>query len=78
MDQNEIIINSIRVIFIEMNKDTVTVTEKSINMYCDKHEQCFNEMDHAYRCLKSFNIMDELISIMKRFKFTCHTIRSFI
>ena len=76
MDQNEVIINSIRDIFIEMNKDTVT--EESINMYCDKHEFFLNEMDHAYRCMKLFNIMDELISIMERFKFTCHTIRSFI
>ena len=34
IDQNEVIINNIRDIFIEMNKGTVS--EKSINIYCGK------------------------------------------
>ena len=36
MDQNEVIINNIRDIFIEMNKGTVF--EENINVYCDKHK----------------------------------------
>ena len=35
MDKNEEIINNIRDIFIEMNKGTVS--DKNINMCCDKH-----------------------------------------
>ena len=37
MDQNEVIINNIREIFIGMNKSTVS--EELINMSCDKYKQ---------------------------------------
>ena len=60
MDQNELIINNIRNLFIEMNKDIVV--EENINMYCDKHKQNFNQMDHAYHCMGILKITDELIS----------------
>ena len=50
MKKNEEIINSIRDIFIEMNKGTVS--DDNINMYCDKHKQFFTEMDNAYRCMR--------------------------
>ena len=46
--------------FIKMKKGTVS--EDNINMYCDKHKQCFTEMDHVYRCMKILKITDELIS----------------
>ena len=42
-----------------MNKDTVT--KENINIYCDKHKQSFNEMNHIYRSMISLNITDELI-----------------
>ena len=63
MDQYEVIINNIRDIIIEMNKGTVY--QKSIIMYCDKHKAIFNGMDHVYRCMRSLNITDELISKIK-------------
>ena len=44
-----------------MNKSTLS--EESINVYCDKHKQLFNEMDRVYRCIRSSNITEELISI---------------
>ena len=47
MDKNEEIIISIRDILIETNKGTVS--NDSINMYCDKHKQIFTEMNNAYR-----------------------------
>ena len=59
IDQNKVIINTIRDIFIELNKGTIT--KENINMYCDKHTQISNKMDHAYRCMRSLNITDELI-----------------
>ena len=42
-----------------MSKDIVS--EESINMYCEKHKQNFNEIDHAYRCTTLLKITDELI-----------------
>ena len=63
MDQNEVLINNIREIFIGMNKGTIS--EEHINMYCDKHKQILNEMDHAYRCMISLKIKDALISKTK-------------
>ena len=63
MDKNEEIINRIRDIFVEMNKDIVS--EDIIKMYCDKHQQLFTEMDHTYRCMRTFKITDELISNTK-------------
>ena len=48
-----------KVFFIEMNKGTVS--EDNINIYCDKHKQSFTEMDHVYRCMKTFKITDEFI-----------------
>ena len=42
-----------------MNKGTVS--EDNINIYCDKHKQFFTEMDHVYRCMRTFKITDELI-----------------
>ena len=59
IDQNKVIINNIRDIFIELNKDAIS--GENINMYCDKHTQISNEMDHAHRCMRLLNIMDELI-----------------
>ena len=37
VDQNEVIINNIREIFIGMNKSTIS--EELINMSCDKYKQ---------------------------------------
>ena len=34
-------------------------------MYCDKYKQNFNKVDHAYRCMRSLKITDELISKIK-------------
>ena len=47
MDKNEEIINSIRDIFIEMNKGTAS--ENNINIYCKEHKQVLTETDNAYR-----------------------------
>ena len=60
MDQNEVIINNIRDIFIEMNK--CTVSEDKMNMHCDKYRQTFNEIYHAYHFMRTEKITDELIS----------------
>ena len=60
MDQYKVIINNIRDIFIEINKGTVV--EENINLYCDKHKQNLNEMHCVYRCMRSLNITDDLIS----------------
>ena len=82
---HEVIINNIRDIFIDMNKGTIT--EYNINIHCDKHEQILNEIDHTYRCMRSLNIINNLISntnnhvknaVMERIKFTSYIIRSFI
>ena len=51
MDKNEEIIKSIRDIVIEINKSTVS--NDSINMYCDKHKHIYTEMDNAYRCMRT-------------------------
>ena len=59
MNKNEEIINSIRCIFIEMNKGTVS--DENINMYCDRHKHIFTEMDNAYRCMTGLKIIEELI-----------------
>ena len=63
MDQHEVMINKIRNIFIETNKGIAI--KGYINMYCDKHKQTLNEMDTIYRCMRSLNITDELISKTK-------------
>ena len=57
-------------------------------MYYDKHKQYFNEIDHAYRSMRTLKDTDELISkikdhvyknvIVKRVKITCYTVSSFI
>ena len=57
-------------------------------MYCDKHNQYFNEMDYTYRSMRTLKDTDELISkikdnvhknvIVKRVKITCYTVSSFI
>ena len=57
-------------------------------MYCDKHIHIVNEIDHAYCCMRTFKITDELISktkdnvykkiIVGWVKITCYTISSFI
>ena len=60
MDKNEEIINKIRDMFIEMNKNTES--EENINICCDKHKPFFTEMDNAYRCIRTFKIIDDLIS----------------
>ena len=39
-----------------MNKGTLS--EENINMYCDNHKQILNEIDHAYRCMRSLKIMN--------------------
>ena len=64
MDKNEEIISNKRDIFIEMNKGTVS--EENIHIYCDKHKQFCTEMDNAYRCIKTFKIIDDLISKKKK------------
>ena len=64
MDKNEEIINKIRDIFIEMNKGTVS--EENIYIYCDKYKDCFTEMDNAYRCIRTFKIIDDPISKTKK------------
>ena len=60
MDENEVMINNIRDMFIEMNKGTVS--DDNSNMYCDKRKQTFNEMNHAYRCMRTLIITDDLFS----------------
>ena len=39
-----------------MNKGTVS--EDSINIYCDKHKDTFNEIYHVYHCMRSLNLND--------------------
>ena len=34
-------------------------------MYCDKHKQILNEMNHVYHYMRSLNITEELISKTK-------------
>ena len=51
MDKNEDIINSIRDVFIKMNKGTVS--ENNIDIYCKEHKQILTEMDNAYRCMRT-------------------------
>ena len=50
IDQNKVIKNIIKDVFIKMNKGTLS--EENINMYCDNHKQILNEIDHAYRCMR--------------------------
>ena len=54
MEKNEEIINSIRDIFIEMNKETVS--ENNIDIYCKYDKQILTEMDNAYRCMRTSNL----------------------
>ena len=63
MDKNEEIINSIRDIFIEMNKDTVS--ENNMNIYCKEYKQILTKMDNAYRCMRTLTITDDLITKTK-------------
>ena len=64
MDKNEEIINSIKDIFIEMNKGTVS--ENNIDIYCKEHKQILIEMDNAYRCMRTLTITDNLITKNER------------
>ena len=63
MENNEEIINSIRDMFIEMNKGTVS--DDNMNMYCDKHKQFFTEINNAYHCIRTLKITNMLISKIK-------------
>ena len=63
MDKNKDIINSIRDIFIEMNKGTVL--ENNIDIYCKEHKQILTEMDNDYRCMRTLTITDNLITKTK-------------
>ena len=63
MDKNEEIINSIRDMFIEMNKGTVS--EDNINTYCKEHKQILTGMNNAYRCMRTLTITDDLITKTK-------------
>ena len=56
IDQNKVIKNIIKDVFIKMNKGTLS--EENINMYCDNHKQILNEIDQAYRCMRSLKIMN--------------------
>ena len=56
MEKNEEIINSIRDICIEMNKGTVS--ENTIDIYCEYHKQILTEMDNAYRCMRTLIVTD--------------------
>ena len=58
MGQNEVIINNIRDVFIEMNKGTEF--EDKINIYCNKRKHMSNEMNHAYRCMRTLKIRDDI------------------
>ena len=64
MEKNEEIINSIRDIFIEKNKGTVS--ENTIDIYCNSHKQLLTEMDNAYRCMRTLIVTDELITKTKK------------
>jgi len=64
MKKNEEIINSIRDIFIEMNKGTLS--ENAIDIYCNSHKQLLTEMDNAYRCMRTLIVTDELITKTKK------------
>ena len=46
-----------------MNKGSVS--EKYINMYCDKCKQFFKAMNHTHRFIRSLKITDRLISKTK-------------
>ena len=61
--KNAEIINSIRDIFIEMKKGTVS--EDNINIYCNEHKQILTEMDNAYRCMRTLTITHDLITKTK-------------
>ena len=63
MDKNEDIINSIRDIFIEMNKGTVS--ENNIDIYCKDHKQNLTEMDSVYRCMRILTLTYALITKTK-------------
>ena len=54
MDKNEEVIISIRDIFIEMNKSTVS--ENNINIHCNEHKQILTETNNAYRCITTLTI----------------------
>ena len=53
------IINGIKDIFIEMNKDIVP--DEEICLVTNKYETLLNEMDEAYRCIRSLIVDDNLI-----------------
>ena len=63
MDKNEDIISSIRYVFIEINKGTIS--ENNIKMYCKEHKQILTEMDNAYRCMRTLIITDDLVTKTK-------------
>ena len=46
-----------------MNKGSVS--EKSINIYCDKRKRFFKEINHTHRFIRSLKIADKLISKTK-------------
>ena len=59
MGQNEVIKNNISDQCIKRNKGTVS--DDNINIYCDKHNHIFNEIDNNYCCMKALKITDKLI-----------------
>ena len=46
-----------------MNKGTVS--ENNIDIYCKYHKKILTERDNAYRCMRTLNIIDELITKTK-------------
>ena len=65
MDKNEEIKNSIRDIFMKLNKETVS--ENNIDIYCKNHKQILTEMDNAYRCMITLTTTDNLITKTKKY-----------
>ena len=59
MGEHEVIVNDIHDIFININKGTIT--EDSINNVCDTHKQILDEMDQAYRCMRSLYVTNNFI-----------------
>ena len=53
------IINGIKEIFIEMSKGLVTNEE--ICLVTNKYKSLLNEVDEAYRCIRTINVDDNLI-----------------
>ena len=75
-----------REIFIEMNKGVVS--DEEICLVTNKYKNLLNEIDEAYRCIRTLIVDDNLLKIknsylknnvlVERFKVTSYTICSFI